>query len=321
MSNRQARREQSRTTRTSRTTPRGSRPPVGPPRRGSGGGGGGGGNPLLQPFNLVVAAVIIGLIAVLAGVIMFGGSESDSDKAAKQLEVAAPKVPLELANGTKLGKDDAPIKLTQYEDFQCPFCLRYTSEDEPVLVEEYVKTGKVQIIYEHFPGLGFESVRAASASQCVADQNLFWKYHNLLFLTQAKAGQLDGEKVQANRFSDDKLKQYAAQVGADPAKYDACVSADTHAQLVQDQQRRARSLGITGTPGFLINGQPIGSGAPSTLDAWRKLLDDAVGQAGKAANATPGASPGTSVSPAASASAAATNSPATATTPQPTATR
>jgi len=292
---------------------------VGPPRRGSGGGSGG--NPLFQPFTLVVAAVIIGLVAVLAGVILFGGSESDSDKAVKELEAAGANIPFELANANKLGKDDAPIKLTQFEDFQCPFCLRYTAADEPTIVEEYVKTGKVQLIYEHFPGLGFESVRAAAASQCVADQNLFWKYHNLLFLTQAKAGQLDSEKTQANRFSDDRLRQFAAEVGADPAKYNACVSADTHAQLVQDQQRKARSLGITGTPGFLINGQPIGSGAPASLESWRKLLDDAVGQASKAANATPSASPSVSVSPAASASAAPTNSPVAATTPQPTATR
>ena len=213
------------------------------------------------------------------------------------------------------------IKLTQFEDFQCPFCLRYTSADEPTIVEEYVKTGKVQLIYEHFPGLGFESVRAAGAAQCAADQNLFWKYQNLLFLTQAKAGQLDNEKLQVDRFSDDNLKGYASRVGADRAKFDACVDSDTHITLVQDQQRRARSLGITGTPGFLINGQPFGAGAPGTLEGWRKLLDDAGEQIAKAANATPSASASPAASASTSVSPAVTASPAAAATPQPTATR
>lgn len=319
MSNRQARREQSRTSRTSRpsrTTPRGSRPPSGPPRR-SPGSDGNIFSSLLSPFAFVVAGVVLVLVAILAAVIMFGGSESSSDKAVKQLEEAGAKVPFDLANGAKLGKDDAPIKLTQFEDFQCPFCLRYTAADEPTLVEEYVKTGKIQLIYEHFPGLGFESVRAAGASQCAADQNLFWQYHNLLFLTQAKAGQLDNEKLQVDRFSDDNLKGYASQVGADRAKFDACVDSDTHITLVQDQQRRARSLGITGTPGFLINGQPFGAGAPATLEGWRKLLDDALVQVAAAAKVTPSAS----ASPSAAASPAAANTPAAATTPQPTATR
>jgi protein-disulfide isomerase len=265
--------------------------------------------------------VVVVLVAILAAVIIFGGSDSDSEKAVQQLEAAQSTTPFELAAGARLGKDDAPIKLTQFEDFQCPFCLRYTSADEPTLIEEYVKTGKMQITYEHFPGLGFESVRAAGAAQCAADQNLFWQYHNLLFLTQAKAGQLDNEKVQVDRFSEDNLKDYASQVGADRTKFDACVDADTHITLVQDQQRRARSLGITGTPGFLINGQPFGAGAPSTLDGWRKLLDDALTQITAAANATPLASVSPSASVSASPTAAATASPVVATTPQPTATR
>ncbi len=145
-----------------------------------------------------------------------------------------------------------------------------------MIVEEYVKSGKVQLLYEHFPALGYESVRAAVAAQCAADQNRFWQYHNHLFLIQAEAGQLDDEKLNIKRFGDDALKQVASDEGLDRASFDTCLDQDTHVQLVMDQQRRSRGLGISGTPGFLVNGTPIGSGAPATLDEWRRVLDNAI---------------------------------------------
>jgi protein-disulfide isomerase len=286
MSNRQARREQSRTSRTQRqarpAAPRSQKPS-------SGGSRGSGPQDLIRsPFALVVVDVVILFVAVLAFVTLRGGESSSSY--VKILETAGEELPLELARENRLGQDSAPIKLTMFEDFQCPFCLRYTAEDEPMIVEEYVKTGKVQLIYEHLPVLGFESVRAAVASQCAADQNKFWQYHNRIFLEQARKGQDRSETVNKGRLSDDALKGFATEVGLDRAKFDQCFDTNQYLQDVQDDQARARSLGIGGTPSFLINGQPVTTGAPGTLDGWRKLLDDAVAQAG-AAGIAPAASP------------------------------
>src|SRR5512139_1398364 len=138
MSNRQARREQARTSRPSRT----ARPAKGPSRRPSGGGGGGSDifsrGFLLAAGGFVVLAVIAVVLVVVLG-------------------------------GAKIGKADAPVKIVAYEDFQCPFCLLFTSEDEPSIISELVKTGKVQYEYRHLPILGNESVSAAVATQCAAD--------------------------------------------------------------------------------------------------------------------------------------------------------
>jgi protein-disulfide isomerase len=151
---------------------------------------------------------------------------------------------------------------------------------EPTLVEEFVKTGKVQIIYEHFPGLGRESVWAAGASFCAADQNKFWEYHNLLFHVQAKAGQLEDEEVNVGRFDLPKLKEFGKQVGIpDQGTFEQCIDSGKHDEDVANQQRRARSLGITGTPGFLINGRPLTTGALANIEDWREVLNDAVNQA------------------------------------------
>ena len=302
MSNRQARREQSRTTRTTRP----NRPAPGrAPRKGSGGGGGGT-NLLSRPYLIGVSVIIVVMAVILVIVAEKTGGGSSSNDLTASLQQALTDLPSDLANGTKLGKDDAPLKLTEFEDFQCPFCLKYTATQEPTLINEYVKTGKMQITYENFPILGkSESVKAAVAGLCAADQggDFFWKYHNILFTTEAKAGQADSgnEKIDVGRFSDDNLKNYASQIGLDRTKFDSCFdNSSDKINTITDQQRSAQSFGITGTPGFLINGAPFGTGTPNTLDDWRKVLDGVL-------NATPtaSASPAGTGTPAASGTAAA----------------
>jgi protein-disulfide isomerase len=304
MSNRQARREQSRQPREKRPqgTPAGKRPSTGrTPSRKSGGGG----TDLFSlPYLLAVGALIIALAVVLAVVVARTSGGGDADFVSR-LESAPSSFPAELAKGTKVGKDDAPVKLTEYEDFQCPFCLEYTSQQEPGLIEEFVKSGQMQIEYKHLTIIGPESVKAAEAAQCAADQDKFWQYHNLLFLTQAKAGQFKNEQKDVGRFSDANLKQFATDVGLDRTKFDQCYDSNQYLDLVNQQQAEAKSFGINGTPGFVINGTALGNGAPSDIDGWRKLvkvvLDAKNATPTAAASGTPAATASTSPAPAATA--------------------
>lgn len=269
MSNRQARREQARQNRalsgvdrnaTRRTArQKTSRPPddnlFGLPTR---------------TLVVVGAALLVLAIGAVAALNLFGNG-SDEDLITS-LEAAHDDIPLNLASGAKLGRDDAPLKLVEYEDFQCPFCLRYTAEDEPSIIEEYVKTGKVQIEFRHLPILGTESVQAALASECAADQGMFWQYQNRLFLEQAKEGQASAERVDVGRFSDTRLREFASEVGIQRAQFDACLSSGQHLEKISSQQQEARNLGITGTPNFVINGQAAG-GDPGNIENWRRFLD------------------------------------------------
>lgn len=314
MSNRQARREQSRSLRTQRASAGGGRGT----RRPAGGGANRPSEPswLTQPFTLIAAALVMVLIVVLAVVLVIT-SEGQSEEIVTALEEARADLPLDVASGNKLGREDAPLKLTVFEDFQCPYCLKYTANQEPTIVEEFVKAGKVQIIYEHFPAVGKESVFAAAASFCAADQNKFWEYHNALFLLQAKEGQADTERVDVGRFSPEKLKDLGKQVGLpDQAKFEQCVDSGQHDEEIANQMRKARSLGITGTPGFLLNGKPLtGAGALSNLDDWREVLNQAIEQ-----TATPAAT-GSPPAPTAAATTSVATATAPATAPAATATR
>jgi len=195
------------------------------------------------------------------------GATIDPTTAFRDLEY-----PADLIDGQAIGKADAPITLTAFEDFQCPFCLRFTLLNEPVIIEAYVLTGKVRFEFKHFPILGDESGAAAIAASCAAEQEGFWALHKRLFLAQADAGQLTSEKLNAGRFSVGNLQRYAADEGLDRAAFAACLSSKAAADRVTSELREAAGLGLRGTPSFLINGAPVAR-PPTTPDEWRRFLD------------------------------------------------
>lgn len=103
--------------------------------------------------------------------------------------------------------------------------------------------------YQHFAFLGPESKWAAEASECAADQEAFWEYHDLLFDNQA------GENGGA--FSMDNLKRFAGELGLDTAAFNECLESGKYTSIVDTETSTAQSLGVRSTPSFLINGKPV----------------------------------------------------------------
>ena len=319
MTNRQARREDQRANRANKA----KRQSIGQPRKSGSGSSG----PISTSFFLVVAAVVI-VLGVVAAVVLTRTSSSGDADFVKKLEAAEKNFPKDLVNGNKLGKDDAQFKVVAYEDFQCPFCLQYTATQEPDLIEQFVKTGKVQIEFRNLTIIGQESYAAASASMCAADQDKFWEYKHKLFLTQAEAGQFKSEKEDVGRFSTDNLKSFAKQLGLDTAKFNECLDTGAHLETIQSQTREAKAAGISATPGFTINGAalPGGGGAPKDMETWQRAFDTIAnaGPTATAAAATAAAKPTNTAAPAApvpTSAPAPTVAPAFAPTVAPTAAR
>ncbi len=203
-------------------------------------------------------------------------SDADIDQlVVEAIEASHDAFPFDLADGYALGDPDAPLTITVHEDFQCPHCLDYTATVEPNLIAEYVVSGQVRILFRHFPILGAESVAAAIAAECAARQDRFWEMHFELFLVEARAGQFTGEKTNVGRFSDAALADLADTVGLDPTEFATCYAADDTLETVAGDASAARAAGLTGTPGVLFNGVPVG-GNPGSLANWRLLIDSAL---------------------------------------------
>jgi len=118
----------------------------------------------------------------------------------------------------------------------------------PVL-QSYIDSGKVNLVYKHSAFLGQESIWAAQASECAADQGKFWEYHDLLFEKQA------GENQGA--FNKDNLKAFAAEMGLDTAAFNECMDTGKYTEIVQQDTATAQQIGVQSTPSFVVNGQPI----------------------------------------------------------------
>lgn len=151
------------------------------------------------------------------------------------------------SDGLTLGDPNAPIVLEEYGDFQCPHCQDWFLNVEPLLVDNYVETGKVYFIYRNFPILGPESVAAANASMCAAEQDRFWDYHDMLFanLTGRNSG----------GFSTARLVAFAETLGLDAQAFRECLESQRYQDQVDQDFREGQRVGVPGTPGIVINGQ------------------------------------------------------------------
>ncbi len=188
---------------------------------------------------------------------------------------ATPKVPItepESGSGVTLkdntmGDPNAPVKIIEYGDFQCPYCLRFWQLTEPKIIETYVKTGKVFFEYRSMGAfIGPESAAAAEAAYCAADQGKFWEYRDTLFSNWT------GEN--AGGFNEEHLRKFAQSVGLDEIVFEQCLALGFNKARVERDVESARSYGVRVTPTFLINGKLVEGALP--FEAMQREIEDAL---------------------------------------------
>lgn len=176
------------------------------------------------------------------------------------------------------GSADAPITIVEFSDYQCPFCLTYTQETYPQIIEKYVDTGKVRYIFKDFPleQLHPQAVKAAEAARCAGDMGKFWEMHETLFNNQSTwAGQEDPIPA---------FVELGKSIGLDSDALQSCLESDKYLQAVSDNIVEGQVLGVSGTPTFFIDGYPIVGARPFELFelaialAEADRLDDAFAQ-------------------------------------------
>ena len=126
-----------------------------------------------------------------------------------------------------------------------------------------MNSGKVRLGYLHFAFLGEESQWAAEASECAAEQDKFWEYHDLLFARQS------GENRGA--FSKENLKKFSEEMDLDQKQFAECLDSGKYASLVSGQTSFAQQLGVQSTPSFIVNDQPLVGAQP--FEAFQKLIE------------------------------------------------
>jgi protein-disulfide isomerase len=163
------------------------------------------------------------------------------------------------------GDPDAPVTILEFSDFRCPFCGRYATETEPRIQEQYIDEGLVRIGYRHAAYQGEQSMWAAEASECAADQDAFWPYYDYLVEKLA----IEGDR----NFTRERLKSFAEELDLNTEAFNACMESEQYADLVLNETAAAQSIGVRGTPTFLINGEPLVGAQP--FSAFQQVIEQA----------------------------------------------
>ena len=147
-----------------------------------------------------------------------------------------------------IGNSNASIKLVEFGDYRCGFCAKFHKESRDQIISNYVDTGKVQLIFKDFvvnDRGGYKgSAQAASASYCAAEQGKYWEYHDTIY---------DNWKGETNWINADLLTTFAENIQIqDIEKFKECISSDKYNEFVNENNQLARSLGLTGTPSFVV---------------------------------------------------------------------
>ena len=153
--------------------------------------------------------------------------------------------------GLSFGSPDAPVVIEEYADYLCPYCGMVAGLTVPQILEEYVETGKARFIFFDFPLHPGNSWVGAEAARCAGGQDAFWPMHKVLMGRMSEWGQ--------KRDPRGLIRQYADGLGLDGKAVVECVDAGTYREIVTRSQTRARQLGLSGTPTFIINGRRVGS--------------------------------------------------------------
>jgi protein-disulfide isomerase len=161
------------------------------------------------------------------------------------------------------GSESAPIEITEYADYQCPFCQTFATLQMPTIEERLIKPGRLRWRYRDFPLQQHEFARlAAHSAACADEQGKYWEQHDRIYEGQAEWSAGD---------AGDHFRRYAEAVGLDLGQYDDCMTSGRYAGRIQASYEEGTRAGVSSTPTLLV-GDRLYRGRIDS-DAIRRLVD------------------------------------------------
>jgi len=151
-------------------------------------------------------------------------------------------------HGYVKGDSTAPVEITEFADYQCPFCQTFATLQMPTIEERLIKTGRLRWRYRDFPLQQHSfSWLAAHSAACADDQGRFWDQHQRIYEGQAEwSAARDGAGI---------FRGYAKAIGLDLGRYDSCMSSGKFAGRIQASQEEGSRLGVASTPTLVVGGR------------------------------------------------------------------
>ena len=179
--------------------------------------------------------IIIGII--VGGFVVGYGTNSNNSETLTSKKL--------IENGSPImGNIDAPITILEWGDYQCTYCYKFHQNTLNIINEEFIKTGKVKIIFKDFPLNGPDSKLAAEASYCAQDQQKYWEYHDELYKNWG------GERT--GWITREALTKFAQSTELNIEEFNKCLDVHKYQNKVDSIHNFGKEIGIDATPTFLV---------------------------------------------------------------------
>jgi protein-disulfide isomerase len=202
-------------------------------------------------FLLLAAAVAAAAIVVV--VLIAVGSGSNSSTTASPTTTSSASAPIDTfagvpQHGDTLGDPKAPTTLTVFEDPQCPFCRSWNLGTVPTVIKDYIRTGRLKLVYRGVPIIGPESQKGLRAIYAAGKQNKLWNLTEALYRVQGAEN--------SGWITDAVIRKAAKAAGADPDAVLAAASSVSVTAALRQASEEAASLRVPGTPTFYLQKPP-----------------------------------------------------------------
>lgn len=179
------------------------------------------------------------------------------DKAGVKVALEAPRTEVPVpANAPTMGPANAPVTIVAFTDYQCPYCHRAQTTLDQILTQY---AGKIRLVHRDFPLDGHpQAFPAARAAWCAGEQGKFWEYYKSLM-------SVSGDMAEAD------LLGRAEALKLDSAAFKTCATSDRHDAAIREGADAGARLGVTGTPGYFINGRMLTGAQP--IEQFQQVID------------------------------------------------
>lgn len=225
------------------------------------------------PASILIAGILIsGSVMYLVGTLNgSGGKVAQITPLSEETQNPPGVLPEISTRDVILGDPNAPVAVVEYGDYQCPFCGKFFEESEQAIREQYVKSGKVKMIFRNFQFLGPESVVAAEAAECAKDQSQFWAYHDALYTAEIADGQEHNGNLDRKLFV-----KLAENLKLDTKAFASCFDAQKYTNQIKEDIANAQAAGINSTPIVFVNGKKFVGALP--FEQFKQAIDEALAQ-------------------------------------------
>jgi protein-disulfide isomerase len=195
-------------------------------------------------FLAIIVVVVVIVVAGSGGDDSSGGGEPSNLIGKAEVEKLLAGIP---QSGTLLGKPDAPVKVFEYGDLQCPFCKENAEKVTPEVIEHQVRAGEASIDFNQYVIIGPDSIPAGEAALAAGAQGKAWNFIELFYRNQGEEN--------SGYVTDEFIESVGKEAGIpDLAKWNQERKSGKFKKTLEAQTKKAQKLGFEGTPSFAIEG-------------------------------------------------------------------